>query len=543
MRICLYARVSTTEQTDKNLSIPDQIRQMKEFCQRYKHDIVATYREEGASASDDKRPQFQAMIEAIESGAIEVNGVLVLTTSRFFRNVYQAMEYKLRLRRLGIEVISVSGGNGSLDVESPMSEAFEIIAATFDHLESRNIGFHTARGMRENARRGFWNGNKTPFGYQVEKVRDEKGNDKSILKIDPLESQIVQRIFATYLENSLGGVEIAKALNRDGILRRGKKWSNQAVLRVLENRVYVGDYAYNKSNSRLKIARPKEEWIVMNVDTIVSDDVFEAAAELRGAKVPKKKLGRAYDGPLLFTGMLKCGHCGGSMVSSATKKKDKMYRYYACKQYLESGKDACPGYRIGVDALEIQMLNEVLNWIFSAEHVRGLLKAVRKAMVERAKPLRELKKQIGEVEKALARYQEGFEKGAFSMDDVAERFRELGQQKKALEAEHLSRSTVKELPASFSRTENIEHVRQALAYIFKTASHQVKKRWLNILIEYIIFNGDRIEVKARNDGIIAVLENAEGLEAGVMTEVISSSNKWRPQRDSNPCRRRERAVS
>ena len=62
MKVALYARVSTTKQAEKDLSIPDQLRQMRAYCKNHKHIVVNEYREEGASATDDKRPVFQEMM-------------------------------------------------------------------------------------------------------------------------------------------------------------------------------------------------------------------------------------------------------------------------------------------------------------------------------------------------------------------------------------------------------------------------------------------------------------------------------------------------
>ena len=62
MAVALYARVSTTKQADKDLSIPDQLRQMREWCRRNGHAIAKESIEPGASATDDPRPEFQQMI-------------------------------------------------------------------------------------------------------------------------------------------------------------------------------------------------------------------------------------------------------------------------------------------------------------------------------------------------------------------------------------------------------------------------------------------------------------------------------------------------
>jgi DNA invertase Pin-like site-specific DNA recombinase len=54
--------LSTTRQAEQDLSIPDQLRQMRERCDRNGHLIAKEYVEPGASATDDKRPVFQDMI-------------------------------------------------------------------------------------------------------------------------------------------------------------------------------------------------------------------------------------------------------------------------------------------------------------------------------------------------------------------------------------------------------------------------------------------------------------------------------------------------
>lgn len=108
MKVVLYARVSTVRQAEKDLSIPDQIRQLEEYCFKGKHDVVEVYREEGASATDDDRPKFQEMVWDIESKRVDVDAILVLTTSRFFRDAIQSGIWKRRLKRAGVRVIAIS---------------------------------------------------------------------------------------------------------------------------------------------------------------------------------------------------------------------------------------------------------------------------------------------------------------------------------------------------------------------------------------------------------------------------------------------------
>lgn len=62
MRIAYYVRVSTTRQAENDLSIPDQVRQIRQWATQNNAPVVWEFVEPGASATDDRRPVFQQMI-------------------------------------------------------------------------------------------------------------------------------------------------------------------------------------------------------------------------------------------------------------------------------------------------------------------------------------------------------------------------------------------------------------------------------------------------------------------------------------------------
>ena len=64
LRAALYLRVSTARQAEHDVSIPDQKRQGEAYCAARGYQLVETYVEPGASATNDRRPEFQRMIEA-----------------------------------------------------------------------------------------------------------------------------------------------------------------------------------------------------------------------------------------------------------------------------------------------------------------------------------------------------------------------------------------------------------------------------------------------------------------------------------------------
>ncbi|GAB1393418.1 hypothetical protein MASR1M60_15810 [Rhodocyclaceae bacterium] len=86
MQVALYARVSTTRQAENDLSIPDQLRQLNEWCKANGHLVVHEYVEPGASATDDKQPVFQQMIAEALSKPPTFEAIIIHSLSRFFRD-------------------------------------------------------------------------------------------------------------------------------------------------------------------------------------------------------------------------------------------------------------------------------------------------------------------------------------------------------------------------------------------------------------------------------------------------------------------------
>jgi hypothetical protein len=99
VRAALYLRVSTGWQADNDLSIPDQRRQAKAYCASRGWEIVADYVEPGASATDDRRPEFQRMIDAATTNPPAFDVILVHSFSRFFRDQFQLEFYVRRLAK------------------------------------------------------------------------------------------------------------------------------------------------------------------------------------------------------------------------------------------------------------------------------------------------------------------------------------------------------------------------------------------------------------------------------------------------------------
>jgi DNA invertase Pin-like site-specific DNA recombinase len=152
VRAALYLRVSTGRQAENDLSIPDQRRQAKGYCASRGWEIVADYVEPGLSATDDRRPEFQRMIDA------------AITKPPAF--------YVRRLAKAGVRLVSITQELG----DDPMSNMIRQIMALFDEYQSKENAKHTLRAMKENARQGFWNGALPPIGYRIVEASEQRGH-------------------------------------------------------------------------------------------------------------------------------------------------------------------------------------------------------------------------------------------------------------------------------------------------------------------------------------------------------------------------------
>lgn len=108
MAVALYARVSTAKQAEKELSIPDQLRQLRAWCKAQGRAVGAEYVEAGASATDDRRPVFQQMIADATLDPPPFEAIIVHSRSRFFRDLYELLRYERMLKRSGVRVDSIT---------------------------------------------------------------------------------------------------------------------------------------------------------------------------------------------------------------------------------------------------------------------------------------------------------------------------------------------------------------------------------------------------------------------------------------------------
>jgi DNA invertase Pin-like site-specific DNA recombinase len=535
MHVALYARVSTARQAEKDLSIPDQLKQMRDWCAAHGHTIIHEYIEPGASATDDKRPAFQQMISDATLSPAPYEAIIVHSRSRFFRDLFELLSYERQLDRSGCRLISITQQTS----DDPAGEMASKVFSLFDEYQSKENGKHTLRSMQENARQGFFNGSRPPFGYctqELDKVGN-KGNRKKVLVVDPAEASTVKRIFELYLHglkgHSMGAKEIANYLNQLGISRRGTDWNKSRIHEVLANSAYIGEYYFNKRNHKTGQLKPESEWVRLQVEPILDADVFAAARQRCASRAPSVIPPKIAGAKTLLTGLLKCAHCGAGMTL-ATGKGGR-YRYYKCNTQINKGRDACISQPIPMEKLDKIVLTALADEVFTPERVSVMLDELAKfqkaSMQEQDAAIKPLTRELADIEKQTTNLYEAVGKGFLpSTDSLYAHSHKLHARRQEVLLAIASHKQQRQMPTSLLKPKNIGLFTQALRKKLLAQDSSFSKDYLRLLVQEIRIKGR----EATMTGSYAALANAMAEKnMGTHDRVPRFVPNWLPDLDSN----------
>jgi len=424
MKIALYARVSSEQQAERDLSIPAQLKALREYALKRNWTIVQEYIDEAQSARTADRPAFQDMITSAKQKQAPFEAILVWKLNRFARNREDSIIYKSLLRKRGIQVISV---NEKFD-EGPSGRLLEGIIEVIDEFYSANLSQDTVRGMKENTMRGFLNGRHKPYGYAYEEVQIGK-NTKKKLKIDKAEASVVKKIFES-CNKGKGLKEIVKTLNAASIKpRNGKSWSISSIAYILKNETYTGCLIWNEQKHN-----PRTETPIIRVpdthEAIISREEYDKARRSMKARTREIVHPRALSSPRLLSSLLKCGRCGHSMASVGAKSGQ--FYYYTCQTYVKRGRKYCDQKLIRANKLEPFIIELIKKRVLTEENIKKLLLLVNTELNAFEKQyltsIALIDKTLEEKLKRRKRLYNSIETGKLDLSDIAPRIKEVNSE-------------------------------------------------------------------------------------------------------------------
>ena len=547
LRAALYLRVSTTRQAEHDVSIPDQRKQGEAYCATRGYELVETFVEAGASATNDKRPEFQRMIEDGTSKPAPFDVVVVHSFSRFFRDHFELEFYVRKLAKNGVKLVSITQEMG----DDPMHVMMRQIMALFDEYQSKENAKHVLRAMNENARQGFWNGARPPIGYRIIAAEQRGSKTKKKLEIDPLHAETVRLIYRLFLEGDgktgpLGVKAITCYLNeRRFFTRDGGRWGLAQIHAILTRTTYIGQHRFNTRTHKNREKKPESEVAIMEVPPLIEREIFDLVQARLKSRHPSLVPARVTSGPTLLTGICFCSKCGGAMtLRTGRGSTGAEYRYYTCSTKARQGKTGCVGRTIQMGKLDDLVANHLDERLLAPSRLETILSSLLDRRSDRAErrreQLAEINRRVTETEARLNRLYDAIEAGLADLNDenLKERMTSLKairDQAKA-EAERLQAT----LDSSGNQTitvDMLDSLSSAARAGLRLEEGGYRREHLRALAQRVEVADDEVRIMGSKAELLRTLVAASSGKSAAIG-VSGSVLKWRARRDSNPRPRR-----
>ena len=348
-RVAAYARVSGANEMNL-MSLSAQVSYYSDYIQkRPGWEYAGVYVDRSLTATCDKRPEFQRLLDDCRNGKIDI--VMTKSISRFARNTVTMLETVRELKAINVDVWFEKENIHSLSADG---ELMLTILASFAQEESRS----TSENMKWRIQKKFKEGRASNVNILGYKYVD------GTFVIIPAEAEIVRRIFSEFLSGKKEHA-IAKIFNEEGVpSKRGGKWRETAINRMLRNEKYAGKLVLQKYYRPDHISKktavnngelPKYS-VVNSHEPIIDLDTFERVQAELARRAPSKRSNGKGQSKYPFTGKLICGLCGKPYF-----RKNKYggtineHAVWLCTTKAKEGKTICSSQQVPEYALnEIQ---------------------------------------------------------------------------------------------------------------------------------------------------------------------------------------------
>ncbi len=335
--VAIYARVSSARQARDN-TIASQVAALRERVTQDNCVVsdALCFIDDGCSGGTLLRPALERLRDAAAQGLLD--RLYVLAPDRLARRqAHQALLLD-ELQRCHIDVVFLNRAI-SASAEDELLVQMQGVIAEYERAKIQERG---RRGKRHAAQRGAVSVfSVAPYGYRYIPKTLATSGTPARFEVVPDEAAVVQRLFCWVAHERCSIREVCRRLKKQGVLTRSGRrvWEPATVAGLLRNPAYCGQAAYGKTRrgerrQRLRpqrgrpevprrctvsYARPKEEWIHVDVPALISTDLFEAVAEqLRDNR--QRQRARQRGAGHLLQGLVVCQHCGYACYGQSTKR-------------------------------------------------------------------------------------------------------------------------------------------------------------------------------------------------------------------------------
>jgi site-specific DNA recombinase len=516
IRAVIYARVSTKEQAEGKISIPDQI----EVCRKTIIDrgwslVNEPYIDSGISGHLlEERLGLQKLLADARQNQFDL--VVVKDFDRFARNRAAATIVREELKELFIQTYAIN-----TPVEPKDPKAYD---PTDDDLAIMVEGFSDANSEieRNKIRRRMMMGkvavakagkipNNVPYGYKIQRALDIHGKIVRTIIVDEEQAKIVRWIFDEYIKGR-GALDIAFDLNKQGVKPlRALFWRAQTIKYIIRNETYTGKvmwgwrHASYQKNKQRKLRGHQGIIVQGEHEAIISSEIFKLAQKEKQVRGQSQRGGGIISRGLL-TGIAKCIRCG-SGVTYATRHHKRAHKNplwhdtttheYMCGGYKYS--QICQSRVMSAEKLEGFVLNQLKNLINNPIAKERLIYDRTSKIDENLKSDFEVaQKALADIPRKLQRQQEAYEAGLITLDEYGVAVKRLRDEESKY---HVVTGGYQQQAQQLSqRQETLDKFIQKLENfddLWENATLEEKKHFLRSIIKEVRAGNGKIEIDFR----------------------------------------------
>jgi site-specific DNA recombinase len=549
-----YARVSDPRQAQKDVSIPEQFKEIRAYSDRENIIILREFADRGRSAyrDDVRREEFEEMIRLAKEDP-RVSLILVHESSRFVRRRTKAVIVKSELSKYGVKVVPVLNPYDSSTIAGFWMESIDETRA---EAESMATSMHTLEKMKGSIGQRdpetgwcYKNGGRAPAGYKnVRVVRgiDHRGREivRLLWEIDEeWGTRIQYMIRELKLERNLSYDKIRDECNIKGWLSPEGRPITTSFIRELfrEDRLLqLAGYAFwNREDRKTKGRRfkPREEWIkVPNAHpALITEEEALKCRELIGERgfndknVPQEEsrfllTGKNAEGDRLFV----CKNCGGNIIGEARGGRHKLK--YQCSTVIYEGmhSNSCVhGVKLSKESIEDYVISEIKQRFGTTERIRNLVKQVNALLKDEnkdyqttaiflEKQAKNLNNQIGNLVAAIA-------KGT-PPEFVNPEIQKLKEELAKVESQKLEIQSMKPAIKYLDEEKAVEHLCR-LDELMKNGTNKEKRQYIRMFVRRIDLDPIKKQVVITwyHDPLKKTLNNGLGKCVGFGTSPASDT--------------------
>ena len=437
------------------------------------------------------------MIEDAKAGRFDL--IITKEISRFARNTVDSISYTRDLLRNGVAVIFENDGINTIEEDS---EFRLTIMAGVAQDELRKLSSRVRFGHKQSIRQGHVLGTDNMYGYHKSGAK---------LTVDERTAPLVRKIFELYASGNHSLREVARLVGQEGLRNRnGGELSTRTLRNILSNPKYKGYYVGGKVEivdmfTKKQKFLPADKWVTFKDDgsripALVSEELWERANAVLSARSEHVK---ARQGKMnmqnLFTGVIRCGACGGVYYKKENILRDGVRRTrWSCSTKLKGGRAACDSPDVYeedlIEVIRALLLSDELDIERAAGQYEALLQEQRRdgeAEAQRA----ELNREMEKLSKQKTRLVQMNLDGAITDAELVELMRE----NRALLDAYAER--LQALPEAETRAADIRAMVTELRQALQAARGDVFRALDRRFVERYI---DRIEVRREGEGEVTV---------------------------------------